>query len=266
MVEIHPTAVVEAGAELGDGVKIGPYCIVGPEVVLGDQVELLSHVVVAGRTRVGAETRIFPFATIGTPPQDMKYRGESSDLVIGERNVVREQVTMNPGTEGGGMTTRVGDDCLFMVGAHVAHDCQLGNRVILANHVALAGHVLVEDFAILGGLSGIHQYVRIGKHAMVGGASAVDNDVIPYGSAMGNRARLIGLNLVGLKRRGFSQESIHGLRNAYRLLFAEEGTMGERIEDVAKLFEGSEAVSDIVEFVRNPSSRGICRPQRDGIG
>lgn len=263
MAEIHPTAIVETGAGLGVDVRIGPYCVVGPEVVLGAGVELISHVVVTGRTTIGAATRIYPFAAIGTPPQDMKYDGEPSELVIGERNVLREQVTINPGTRGGGMVTRIGDDCLFMVGAHVAHDCVIGDHVVLANNVALAGHVEVQDFAILGGLSGIHQFVRIGRHAMVGGASAVDTDIIPYGSVMGNRARLIGLNLIGLKRRGFSPESVKSLHVAYRMIFAEHGIMGERIEDVASRFKTIDAVIEIVEFVRRPSNRGICQPQRD---
>ena len=266
MAEIHPTAVVAAGAQLGADVRIGPYCIVGPEVVLGPGVELISHAVVTGRTTIGRETSVHPFTAVGTPPQDMKYDGEPSELVVGDRNVLREQVTINPGTRGGGMVTRVGDDCLFMVGAHVAHDCTIGDHVVLANNVALAGHVEVQDFAILGGLSGIHQFVRIGKHAMVGGASAVDADVIPYGSVMGNRAWLTGLNLIGLKRRGFKSESVNALRDAYRMLFAENGTMGERIEHVASRFETIDAVIEIVDFIRQPSNRGICQPQRDGIG
>ena len=260
MTDIHPTAVISDGARLGAEVSIGPFCCVGPDVELGDGVQLVSHVVVDGRTRVGAGTRIFPFASIGHIPQDLKYRGEPSELVIGQNNVIREHVTMNPGTEGGGMITRVGDYGLFMVGAHVAHDCVVGDHVILANNATLAGHVQIGDWAILGGLSAVHQFARIGKHAMVGGMSGVENDVIPYGSVTGNRARLSGLNIIGLKRRGFSRDIIHALRNAYRLLFAQEGTMAERIEDVAQMFHDNEPVMEIVDFIRADSSRAICHP------
>jgi UDP-N-acetylglucosamine acyltransferase len=260
---VHPTALVEDGAEFGQGVVIGPYCIVGSEVRLGSGAVLESNIVVTGRTEIGQGSRIFPFASIGHQPQDLKYHGEASKLVIGSNTVIREHVTMNPGTEGGGMVTRVGDDCLFMVGAHVAHDCQVGNGVILANNATLAGHVQVGDFAILGGLSAVHQFARIGRHAMVGGMSGVESDVIPYGSVMGNRAHLSGLNVVGLKRRGFSRDVIHDLRKAYRLLFAEEGTMAERLSDVAEEFDDNEPIMDIVNFIRSDSSRSICQPKLD---
>ena len=261
MTNVHPTAIVEKGARLGREVTIGPYCVVGPDVELGDQVSLVSHVVAAGRTKVGAGTRIYPFASIGHPPQDLKYRGEPSELVIGANNVIREHVTMNPGTEGGGMITRVGDNCLFMVGAHVAHDCIIGNNVIMANNATLGGHVQVGDFAILGGLSAVHQFVRIGPHAMIGGMSGVENDIIPYGSAMGDRAHLSGLNIVGMKRRGFSRDDIHVLRTAYRLLFAQEGTMSERVDDVESIYRDNEGVMDIVGFVRGASQRAVCQPK-----
>jgi UDP-N-acetylglucosamine acyltransferase len=261
MINVHPTAIVEKGARLGREVTIGPYCVVGPDVELGDQVALVSHVVVAGRTKIGAGTRIYPFASIGHPPQDLKYKGEPSELVIGINNVIREHVTMNPGTEGGGMITRVGDNCLFMVGAHVAHDCIIGNNVIMANNATLGGHVQVGDFAILGGLSAVHQFVRIGPHAMIGGMSGVENDIIPYGSAMGDRAHLSGLNIVGMKRRGFSRDDIHVLRTAYRLLFAQEGTMSERVEDVESIYRDNEGVMDIVQFVRGSSQRAVCQPK-----
>ncbi len=261
MAEVHPTAIIEPGAQLAGDVSVGPYCCVGKDVVLHEGVVLHSHVVVAGITTVGANTRIFPFASIGHQPQDLKYQGEASRLEIGTANIIREHVTMNPGTEGGGMVTRVGNHCLFMVGAHVAHDCQIGDHVIMVNNVTLGGHVLIEDWAILGGLSAIHQFVRIGRHAMIGGMSGVENDVIPYGSVMGNRARLSGLNIVGLKRRDFSRDTIHALRNAYRLLFAQEGTMAERLEDVAEVFHDNEPVMEIVDFVRADSQRGICQPK-----
>ncbi|MCH8000139.1 MAG: acyl-ACP--UDP-N-acetylglucosamine O-acyltransferase, partial [Proteobacteria bacterium] len=189
MAEVHATAIVDPEARLGEGVKIGPYCVVGSHVDLGADVVLHSHVVVEGRTEVGARTQIYPFASIGHRPQDIKYGGEPSELIVGTDNMVREHVTMNPGTEGGGMVTRVGNHCLFMMGAHVAHDCTIGDRVIMANNATLGGHVTIEEGAIIGGLSAIHQFVRIGRHAMVGGMSGVEHDVIPYGMAVGERAR-----------------------------------------------------------------------------
>ncbi|HCP01164.1 MAG: acyl-[acyl-carrier-protein]--UDP-N-acetylglucosamine O-acyltransferase [Alphaproteobacteria bacterium] len=261
MNDIHPTAVVEDGAKIGTGVKVGPYCIIGENVELGDGVRLHSHTVVGGRTRIGAETDIYPFASIGLPPQDLKFSGEESELLIGARTRIREHVTMNPGTSGGGLITSVGDDCLFMVGSHVAHDCHVGNNVILANNATLAGHVHVGDFAIIGGLAAIHQFVRIGAHAMVGGMSGVEHDLIPYGSAMGERARLRGLNLVGLQRRDFSRDEIHHLRTAYRLLFAQEGTMQERVESVVGLYGANEGVMEIVDFVREETSRAVLQPK-----
>ncbi|MCH7485983.1 MAG: acyl-ACP--UDP-N-acetylglucosamine O-acyltransferase [Proteobacteria bacterium] len=257
---IHPTAIVEDGARIGENVSIGPYCVVGADVTLGDGVTLASHVVVNGRTDIGANTRVYPFASIGHQPQDMKYKGEPSELFIGCNTIIREHVTMNPGTEGGGMVTRVGNNCLIMVGSHVAHDCQIGDHVILVNNATLGGHVRIEEWAIIGGLSAVHQFARIGRHAMVGGMSGVENDVIPYGHAIGNRANLRGLNIVGLKRHGFSRDTIHTLRKAYRLLFAPEGTMTERLADVVEAFGDSEQVMDIVDFIRADSSRAICQP------
>jgi len=264
MPAIHPTAIVADGAELGPDVRIGPYCTLGPEVRLGDGVELISHVVVAGRTEIGARTRIFPFATVGLPPQDQKYAGEPSRLVVGARNIIREHVTMHPGTASGGMVTRIGDDGLFMVGCHVAHDCAIGDHVILVNNATMGGHVQIDDYAILGGLSAVHQFVRIGAHSMVGGASAVGADVIPYGLVTGNRALLNGLNIIGLKRRAFERDTIHTLRGAYRLLFAPEGSFEERLADVTEMFGNCDPVMDIVNFVRRSSQRGICQPSPDG--
>jgi UDP-N-acetylglucosamine acyltransferase len=263
MAEVHPTAVVEDGAELAEGVSIGAYSVVGPQVRLEPDVVLEAHVVVAGRTLIGAGSHIFPFASIGTLPQDLKYAGENSELVVGPRAVIREHVTMNPGTEGGGMTTRIGQDCLFMVGSHVAHDCRIGDNVILVNNATLGGHVEIHDQAIIGGLSAVHQFVRIGRHAMVGGMTGVENDVIPYGSVIGNRARLSGLNIVGLKRRGFTREAIHALRNAYRVLFAEAGTFQERLEEVAGTAAEHPEVTHIVDFIRADSSRSLCQPATD---
>jgi UDP-N-acetylglucosamine acyltransferase len=261
MAAVHSSAIVASGAKLGEGVEIGPFCVVGEHVELGANVKLKSHVVVEGHTSVGPRCSIFPFASIGHQPQDLKFKGEPSRLEIGEDTIIREHVTMNPGTAGGGMLTRVGNRCLIMVGSHVAHDCKLGNNVIMANNATLGGHVVVEDFAFLGGLCAVHQFVRIGRHAMVGGMSGVENDVIPYGSVMGDRARLGGLNLVGLKRRGFSREDIHSLRTAYRLLFAQEGTMAERIGDVAQLFSATKAVQEIVDFIKADSQRALCQPR-----
>lgn len=263
MPNIHPTAIVESGARLADTVTVGPFCCVGPDVVLGENVTLVSHVAVAGRTTIGDGTKVFPFASLGHQPQDLKYKGEPSQLIIGRNNLIRENVTMNPGTEGGGMVTRVGDNGLFMVGSHVAHDCIVGDGVILANNATLAGHVELGDYAILGGLSAVHQFVRIGRHAMIGGMTGVENDVIPFGSVMGNRAFLAGLNIVGLKRRGFSRDDIHALRNAYRLLFSQEGTLAERLADVANLFKDNVTVMEIVDFIRAQSSRSICTPQME---
>lgn len=261
MADIHPSAVVDPKAELADSVKIGPFCMVGPNVKLGENVELLSHVVVEGRTTIEENNKIFPFASIGHSPQDLKYNGEPSRLEIGQNNVIREHVTINPGTEGGGMLTKIGNNCLIMVGSHVGHDCHIGDHVILVNNATLAGHVTIEDWAIIGGLSAVHQFCRIGRHAMIGGMSGIENDVIPYGSVTGNRARLGGLNIVGLKRRNFDREVIHSMRTAYRLLFAQEGTMAERVEDVYEMFKDVEPVMEIVKFIRQDSSRGVCTPK-----
>jgi len=263
MSTIHPTASIEDGATLGDNVSIGAYSVVGPNVTLADGVTLESHVVITGDTSVGANTRIFPFASIGSAPQDLKFKGEASRLEIGCNNMIREHVTMNPGTEGGGLLTKVGNNCLFMVGAHVAHDCKIDDHVILVNNATLAGHVEVGEFAIVGGMSGVHQFVRIGRHAMIGGMSGVENDVIPYATVTGNRAHLSGLNLVGLRRRGFDRDTIHDMRNAYRLLFAHEGTLDERVKDVAEMFKEIEPVKEIVEFITSSNSRSICQPKME---
>jgi UDP-N-acetylglucosamine acyltransferase len=257
---IHASAVVEAGAKLGEGTFIGPFCHIGCDVELGDDVQLASHAVVTGRTQIGARTKIFPFASLGHPPQDLKYRGELSTLSIGMDCLIREGVTMNPGTSAGGMKTIVGDRCTFLAHAHVGHDCRVGSDVILSNNVMLAGHVSVGDFVILGGGAGVIQFTRIGAHAFVGGLSGLENDLIPYGLAVGNRANLAGLNLVGLKRRGFSREVIKDLRRAYRLLFAPEGKFAERIEDVAEEFATRAEVQAIIDFLRDGRDRAICVP------
>ncbi len=257
---VHPTALVEDGARLEDGVEIGPYCVVGGEVHLGEGVVLHSHVVVAGNTRIGPRTQIFPFASLGHRPQDLKYGGEASELVIGADNTIREHVTMNPGTQGGGLLTQTGDNCLFMMGAHVAHDCRIGDRVILANNATLAGHVIVEDDAIIGGLSAIHQFVRIGRGAMIGGMSGIEHDVIPYGLAMGERATLQGLNIIGLKRHGFERTQIKDMSEAYNLLFSDEDTLAERVERLSRERGTNKGVADVVAFVQANSSRALCQP------
>jgi UDP-N-acetylglucosamine acyltransferase len=263
MVEVHPSAIVAEGAVLGRNVRIGPYCVVGPQVRLEDDVVLEAHVVAAGRTTLGAGCHVFPFASLGQPPQDLKYAGEDSALVIGPHVVLREHVTVNPGTRGGGMATRIGAGSVLMVGAHVAHDCQLGAHVILVNNASLGGHVEIGDHAIVGGLAAVHQFVRIGRHAMVGGMSALDQDLIPFGVAQGNRAWLAGLNLIGLRRRGFSREHIHALRRAYRLLFADHGTLRQRSAEVAASLGDWPEVRELVDFVRAPSRRALCLPRRE---
>lgn len=263
---IHATAIVEDGARIGEGVTIGPYCAVGPEVEIGDGAVLEAHAVVGGRTRLGTDTHVYPFASVGQRPQDLKYAGEPSELVVGEGTVIREHATLHPGTAGGRMETRVGAHCMIMVGSHVAHDCRIGDHVILTNNATLGGHVVIDDHAIVGGMSAIHQFVRIGAHAMVGGMTGVENDVIPYGSVVGNRAYLSGLNIIGLKRRGFGRDEIHQLRNAYRLLFAVEGTMQERLADVSELFEDSALVMEIVNFILADSTRAICQPRNSPNG
>lgn len=261
MGDVHPTAIVEDGAELGEGVRIGPYCYVGPKVEIAENAVLKSHVVVDGHTSIGPGCELFPFSVIGHRPQDLKFKGEDSRIEIGADTVIREHVTIHPGTRGGGMVTRVGADCLVMVASHIAHDCQVGSKVVMANNATLGGHVHVGDGVILGGFVGVHQFVRIGHHAIIGGMSGVENDIIPYGSAVGNRAYLTGLNIIGLKRQSYSREDIHSLRAAYRLLFAEEGTLSERLEDVAEMFKGNAAVMEIVDFIQVDSSRSVCQPQ-----
>lgn len=260
-VSIHPTAFVGKSARIGQNVTIGPYCIVGEDVALGDDVTLVSHVSIDGRTSIGARSKIYPFSSIGHPPQDLKFEGEPSSVTIGEDCVLREYVTINPGTAGGGMETRVGNNCLLMVGVHIAHDCVVGNHVVMANQASLAGHCVVDDFARFGGICGVHQFVRIGAHAFIGAMSFVENDVIPYGSVVGNRAHLAGLNLVGLKRRKFDRQSIHALRAAYRMIFSNEGTLRERVDDAAKMFAGEQLVGEVIDFIRKPSERALCMPQ-----
>ena len=262
---IHPTAIVEDGATLAEGVKIGPYCLVGAEARLGNEVELLSHVVVAGRTTIGAGCTIYPFASVGHRPQDLKYAGEPSTLEIGENTTIREHVTINPGTAGGGMITRVGHNCWIMIGVHIGHDCIIGNNVVLSNNVTFAGHCRIDDYVVMSGYSGATQFVHIGAHAFVGGLSKVEKHMIPYGAAVGNPAELSGLNLVGLKRRGFDRDAIHNLRTAYRMIFSTEGTLRERVEDAAAIFPKDELVQDVVRFIVDAKDSPLTLP-RNGHG
>lgn len=260
---IHPTAVVARGAKLGANVRIGPYCIVGENVVLEDGVALASHVVIEGHTRIGPRTKIYPFASLGQGPQHLKYAGEPTRLEIGADNVIREYVTMNTGTVDGGGVTHVGDRNFFMVNTHVAHDCHVGSHVVMANNAVLGGHVTVGDYCVFGGNCAVHQFVRIGRYAMITGVCGVADDVIPYGNVypfFNNRASLAGLNLIGLKRRGFSREKIQALRTAYRLLFAAEGSLEERLQDAATMYRDNEAVIEIVDFIRSRQSRNLCLP------
>jgi UDP-N-acetylglucosamine acyltransferase len=266
MIDVHPTAIVDPRAELSEEVHVGPYCLIGAGVRLGARVRLESHVVVTGRTTVGEGCRVFPFACLGHRPQDLKYRGEETELVIGRNNQIREHVTMHPGTAGGGGITRVGDDGLYMAAIHVAHDCRVGDGVIMANNTTLGGHVEVLDHAYLGGLCAVHQFVRIGRQAMIGGLAGVEQDVIPYGMVLGNRAYLNGLNIVGMKRRGVSREEIQGLRTAYRLLFAPEGAFAERLAEVAGQFANHGRVMELVDFIRSADSRAICMPRQNRNG
>lgn len=258
---IHPTAIVHEGCQLGANVSVGAYSVIDEHVVLGDNVKIHPHVVVEGRTTIGADSEIFQFASVGAQPQDLKYGGEPSELHIGERCKIRETVTINTGTEGGGMLTKIGNDCLIMAGSHIAHDCQVGNHVIFVNNATLAGHATVGDHAILGGISAVHQFVRIGEHAFVGGMTGVENDVIPYGSVIGNRAKLGGLNLVGLRRRDIETSEIHILRNAYAQLFTEEGSFKERVIQVAESYPDSELVMNMINFIRAGNGRRICMPR-----
>lgn len=262
MTQIHPSAIVDPAAELADDVKVGPFCLVGPSAKIAAGVELVSHVVVEGNTSIGERTKVYPFASLGHPPQDLKYHGEDNQLIIGSDNVIREQVTMNPGTEGGGGITQIGNNGTFLTASHVGHDCRVGNHVVFSNNVMLAGHCDVSDFAILSGGCGVHQFVRIGPHAFIGGLAGVEHDVIPYGMVIGNRAYLAGLNVIGLKRRGFGRDQIHQMRAAYRMLFAEEGTMAERVADAAGVFGDNVDAMEIVNFIRTAADRSICTPQR----
>jgi UDP-N-acetylglucosamine acyltransferase len=260
MMAVHPSAVIEDGAQIAASATVGPFCVVGGDVVLGEGVELKSHVVITGQTTVGEGTVIFPFAVIGEIPQDLKFKGEASRLEIGARNRIREHVTMNCGTEHGGGVTRVGDDNLFMAGCHIAHDAIVGNNVVVVNNAAVAGHCVIEDQVIIGGLSGIHQWVRVGRGAIIGAVTMVTNDVIPYGLVQAPRGHLDGLNLVGLKRRGVARADITALRAAFQMLAQGEGTFHDRAERLGAETE-SAYVREIVNFVLADSGRNFLTPK-----
>ncbi|WP_170480456.1 acyl-ACP--UDP-N-acetylglucosamine O-acyltransferase [Ruegeria arenilitoris] len=260
MNEIHPSAIIEDGAQIGAGCKIGPFCYIGPKVSLGDRVELKSHTVVMGETSIGEDSVVFNFSVIGEIPQDLKFGGENTRLEIGKRNRIREHVTINVGTDGGGGVTRIGDDCLLMAGVHVAHDVQIGDRVIMVNQSGAAGHCIIEDDAIIGGISGLHQFVRVGRGAIIGALTMVPKDVIPYGLVQAPRGELDGLNLVGLKRRGVPREDIAALRAAFKELSEGEGTFMDKADRLSG--STSDYVREIVEFVTASSDRSILTPRK----
>ena len=259
--QIHETAIVHPNAKIGVGVKIGPYCIVGEHVVLGDHVRLESHVVIDNvHCEIKEGAQLFPFVSINQP-QDLKFENEPATVEIGKNTIIREYATIQPGTKGGIMKTVVGDNCLLMVSTHVAHDCVVGNNVIMANNATLAGHVTVHDHVIIGGLSAIHQFVTIGSHAIIGGMSGVDHDVIPFGNVKGDRAFLSGLNLVGLKRRGFTKPQINDLRSAYDILFASTGVLSERIKELKHAGFDDDSVSMLIDFVTDENTRSLLMPR-----
>ncbi len=264
MSQIHASAIVDAQAELGPEVEIGPFCIVGSKVRLGARTRLISHVVIEGPTEIGEDCLIHPHAVLGGAPQHTAYRGEPTRLVIGDRNVIREQVTLHRGTPQGRGVTRIGSDGFFMVGVHIGHDASIGDQVTMANSVTLGGHVEVGDFVTLGGLAAVHQRVRIGRYAFVGGMAGVNHDVVPYGSVWGNHAHLEGLNLIGLKRRGLSRSAINALRAGFKRLFWGPGPFQERLEEVAATSIDSPEVMEMVEFIRGHAARPITLPRDPG--
>tara|TARA_Y100000817_G_scaffold214083_1_gene168273 strand:- start:1116 stop:1898 length:783 start_codon:yes stop_codon:yes gene_type:complete len=256
---IHKSNVIDPKAKIGKNVKIGPYCFIGPEVQLGDDVELLSNVHIEGNTKVGRGTKIYPFASIGTAPQDLKYHGESNSLEIGENNVIREYVTINPGTVGGGSKTTVGNNCLLMISSHVAHDCKIGNNVVIANNVPLGGHVTIEDSVIIGGNSAVQQFTRIGRLAMIGGMTGVLKDVIPFGLSFGNRNYLKGINLIGLRRKKYDNKKIIELDKAYKKIFS-SANLQENISKINGEYKGNELVQEVTKFIEKDKKRPICTP------
>ena len=262
MAAIHATALVDRGAEIADGVEIGPYCVIGPRVTIAEGCRLIANVHVTGHTSIGPETVIYPFASLGTPPQSTRYRGGVTRLIVGAHCEIREAVTINTGTEDGGGVTEVGDHCFLMAGSHVGHDCHVGAHVTFANNAVLGGHVSIGDRVVLGGNAAVHQFVRVGEAAMIGGLSGVRFDIIPFGFALGHLADLVGLNVVGVKRVGYGRNDLHRLREAYRMLFSEEGTFAERVAVVADRFAGDPLVGKIIAFIRADAKRPLTQPAR----
>ena len=256
---IHKSSVIDSKAKISKNVKIGPFCYVGPNVVLSENVELVSNVHIEGNTKIGKGTRIFPFASIGTQPQDLKFKGEKNSLDIGENNLIREYVTVNPGTKGGGSKTKIGNNCLFMISSHVAHDCKIGNNVIIANNVPLGGHVTIEDSVVIGGNSAVQQFTRIGRLAMIGGMTGVLKDVIPFGLSIGNRNHLQGLNLIGLRRKKYDNQKIMGLSKAYKEIFASKN-FHENLSKINVEHKGNELVNEVITFIEKDKKRPICSP------
>ena len=256
---IHSSSLIDKKAKISKNVKIGPFCYVGPHVELCEEVELISNVHIEGNTKIGKGTKIFPFASIGTQPQDLKFKNEPNSLDIGEHNIIREYVTINPGTEGGGSKTLVGNNCLFMISSHIAHDCKIGNRVIIANNVPLGGHVTIEDSVVIGGNSAVQQFTRIGKMAMIGGMTGVLHDVIPYGLSTGNRNSLQGLNLIGLRRAKFENKDILELSDAYKKIFATKN-INENISKLNGSFKKNPLVKNVIDFITKDKKRSICTP------
>ena len=257
---IHKSSVIDSKAKISKNVKIGPFCHVGPNVILEDSVELVSNVHIEGNTKVGKGTRIFPFASIGTQPQDLKFKGEKNSLEIGENNLIREYVTINPGTAGDKSKTTIGNNCLFMISSHIAHDCIIGNNVIIANNVPLGGHVTIEDSVVIGGNSAVQQFTRIGRLAMIGGMTGVLKDVIPFGLSIGNRNYLEGLNLIGLRRKKYENQKIMGLSKAYKEIFASKN-LHENLSKINGEHKGNELVNEVITFIEKDKKRPICSPQ-----
>ena len=255
---IHTTAIIDSKAKISENVHIGPYCVIGPNVEINENTEIQSHVNISGNTKIGKGNKIYPFVSINDP-QDLKYNGEPTNLVIGDNNKIREYVTINPGTVGGGGKTIIGNNCLFMVSSHVAHDCQLGNNIIIANNVAIAGHAIIDDHVIIGGNSAVQQFTRIGKMAMIGGMTGVLHDVIPYGLSTGNRNSLQGLNLIGLRRSKFDNKDILGLSDAYKEIFATKN-LTENLSKLNGSFKDNPLVKDVIEFITKDKKRSICTP------
>ena len=260
---IHKTAIVSDKAQIAKNVEIGPFCVIGDNVKIEEGTILKSHVVIDGNTTIGKNNIIFPFATVGLVPQDLKFAGEQSQLIIGDNNTIREHVTIHLGTKDGGMITKIGNNCLLMVGVHIAHDCIIGNNVILANNATLAGHVQVGNNVVIGGLSAVHQFVRIGGGAMIGGMSGVENDVIPFGLVMGERAHLAGVNLVGMKRQNISRDEIHALRNFYKQVFENDGDINfiNRATEISQDFSQNSTIKEVINFINSETSRSFCKPK-----